>query len=137
MCEVRMMQILMFLGRTSPGVSWRCVAERHTLMVVCTTPGNPRDRFSKRPRQTSRCDHYGPWHGDDSAPGKGLTSGLADAQKENESVLFHRSFSVLGNPRARAGWCRASGGVSGTVRARCGYWGCSVLPSSRANQGEW
>ena len=35
------------------------MAERHTLMVICTTTGNLRDRFVTRPRQTSMYYHYG------------------------------------------------------------------------------
>ena len=34
---------------------------RHTLMVICTTIGNLRERFVKRPKQTSMYDYYGPW----------------------------------------------------------------------------
>ena len=44
---------------------------RHTLMLMCTTTGNLREHFVKRPRQTgqtSMYDHYGPWRGHDSAP---------------------------------------------------------------------
>jgi len=36
---------------------------RHTLMVMCTTAGNLRERFVKRPIQTSTYDPYGPWRG--------------------------------------------------------------------------
>ena len=39
------------------------------------------------------------------------------------------------------GWSVALGGLAGTVRARCGYWGPRPTrkqqQSSRANQGEW
>ena len=51
-------------------------------MVMCTTTGNLRERFVKRPRQTSTPDRYGPWRGHGSAPLMGPFTGLADAQKK-------------------------------------------------------
>ena len=52
-------------------------------MVMCTTTGNLRERFVKRPRQTSMYDRYGPWRGHDSTPLMEPFTGLADAQKNN------------------------------------------------------
>ena len=52
-------------SRRPLGDAW---PRRHALMVMCTTPGNLRGRFVKRPRQTSIYDCYGPWRGHDSAP---------------------------------------------------------------------
>ena len=53
-------------------------------MVLCTTPGNLRERFVKRPGQTSTYDRYGPWRGHDSAPLMGAFTGLADAPKKKQ-----------------------------------------------------
>ena len=61
-------------GLARPGVSCRHMADRHTLMVVCTTTGNLWDPFIKRPRQTSMYYHYGRWRGHDSTPRWGLNS---------------------------------------------------------------
>jgi hypothetical protein len=47
---------------------WDAWPIRHTLMVACTTAGNPRDSFVKRPGQTSMYYRYGPWHCHVSAP---------------------------------------------------------------------
>ena len=69
--------------------SWRppgdALPRRHTL----TTTGNLRERFVKRPRQTSMYDRYGPWRGHDSAPQTGPFTGLADAQKKSCRVSPH------------------------------------------------
>ena len=62
-------------------------------MVMCSTTGNPRERFVKRLRQTSTYDCYGPWRGHDSAPWMGPYSGLADAQK-NKNKRMGRMPSV-------------------------------------------
>ena len=63
------------------GVSFRRLAERHTLMVACTATENLGDHFVKHPRQTSMYYHYGLWCGHDSAPRWGPNSGLVDAQE--------------------------------------------------------
>ena len=79
-----------FRSAASDGVVYRSLewglAERHSLMFVCTTTGNLRNRFSKRPRQTGMYHHYGPCCGHDSAPQWGPNSGLADARKKNRSL---------------------------------------------------
>ena len=63
------------------------MAERHTLMVICTTTGNLRDRFVKRPRQTSMYYHYGPWRCHDSAPRMGPNFGLANVPPPKKSCF--------------------------------------------------
>ena len=68
-------------SRHPPGDDW---PRRHALMVMCTSTGNPRERFVQRPRQTSMYDCFGPWRGHDSAPQMGPFTGLADAQKKNK-----------------------------------------------------
>ena len=50
-------------------------------MVTGTTTGNLRERFVKRPRQTSIYNRYGPWRCYDSAPRKGPSSGWRGTQK--------------------------------------------------------
>ena len=65
----------------SPWAAWPI---RHTLMVACTTTGNPRDCFIKRPGQTSMYYHYGPWHCHVSAPHWGLLwTGGVNKKKEH------------------------------------------------------
>ena len=55
-------------------------------MVTGTTTGNRRERFVKRPRQTSMYNRYGPWLGHDSPPARGRTE---DWRKTPPQKRFH------------------------------------------------
>ena len=66
-------------SRCPPGDAW---LRRHTLMVMCTTTGNLRERFVKRLRQISMYDCYGLRRGHDSTPLMGPFTGLTDAPKK-------------------------------------------------------
>ena len=70
---------------------------RHTLMVACTTTGNPSHHFVKHPGQTSTHHPYGLWHCHVSAPHWGLlwTSGVHKKKDLMHAVILLHSTTFV------------------------------------------